>query len=202
MDPQRLTDALRQSPNSIILLNIKAQRCFDQHHFQEAATTYKTIAARRPSPQVFTKLATCLFELHNYGRSIEAATRSLELDPTSVDALVVAGKCRMKLGELADSLADFDKALKISPQDQAALIGRGTVFACQKNNEKALADFSEASKLDEGKAYALFMRGQLLESMGRYNDALLDYLRADGLSPGCVRSERFKNVKRFAGKSH
>lgn len=62
------------------------------------------------------------------------------------------GLVRLRMGDYAKSVADYDAALKIEPQNAWALYGRGLANLKQKNTGAGNADIAAATALSAGVA--------------------------------------------------
>lgn len=76
-------------------------------------------------------------------------TSAAEALPESVEAQLALGECHLRLGNLAEAIAQFQAVLKLSPQHTqatkmvAALTGRKTSFAQQVAAAKVLIEFEQ-----------------------------------------------------------
>lgn len=81
-----------------------------------------------------------------------ALKRSTGAGAFGANVLANRGLVRLRMGDYAKSVADYDAALKIEPQNAWALYGRGLANLKQKNTGAGNADIAAATALSAGVA--------------------------------------------------
>jgi tetratricopeptide (TPR) repeat protein len=81
------------------------------------------------------------------GDCSDALRLSPKDSPLSARTLNGRGLVRLRSGDYAKAITDYDAALKIDPKLAAALYGRGVAKISNKKNSEGLADIDAAEKL-------------------------------------------------------
>ena len=85
------------------------------------------------------------------------------------------GYIRLRQGQFAEALQDFERALNLAPDTALYLNNRGAVHELLGNLEQALADCSRAIEIDPNFPYGYASRGSAYFLMGEFNKALADF---------------------------
>lgn len=87
-------------------------------HFLEAAATYEKVARGKPSPNIYDKIASCLYEgggdLRKAG---DMARKAVSLAPKSVEPRLTLAKIYVKAGMKESALAEFERIGQMNPGD-------------------------------------------------------------------------------------
>ena len=127
----------------------------------------------------------------NYGTSIDALSKALELDPEFVLARLSRGAAYLKLGNHAKAGADFDQVIALDPDHARAHHLRGLVFEKTGDDPGALGAFNRAVDLDPEYGAAYYSRATLHTKMGREDLAAEDMQMVTHLTN--VNIETFAN---------
>lgn len=128
---------------------------------------------------------------HNYGKSIEALSHSIGIDPEFKLAYMSRGSAYMKLNKMDEAIADFNKAIDMDPEYSKAYHLRGLVHEKTGDNEGALRDFIKAIELNPDYGAAYYSRATLYSKMGKEDLAVEDVEMVAHLSE--VNIETFAN---------
>jgi Tfp pilus assembly protein PilF len=127
----------------------------------------------------------------NYGTSIDALSKSLELDPDFVLARLSRGAAYLRMGDNAEAQADFDRVIAMDPGHARAYHLRGLVLEKNGDDRGALDDFNRAVDLDPQYGAAYYSRATLHTKMGREDLAVEDMQMVTHLTD--VNIETFAN---------
>jgi Tfp pilus assembly protein PilF len=114
------------------------------------------------------------FAAENTEKSLEILTEVLSLDPDHKVARIARGSARMRMGDAASAIADFDRALEIDPDYARALHLRGLAREHQGDDTGALEDFNRAVEIAPDYGAAVYSRASLFAKLGREDDAAAD----------------------------
>ena len=98
-----------------------------------------------------------------YERSIEAATKALDIEPNLYDAVMEKGISLSKLGRYKEAFACFDEMEKLIPESDVIWLCRGDVYNEMGENKKATECYENAQELDDWE----FLREKLKELKSR-----------------------------------
>lgn len=120
--------------------------------------------------------------------AIQAFGRALELDSTSVVALMNRGAAFLKKGDADRAMEDFDRVLELEPKNPLSFVNRGCALALKEEWDAAIKDFTRAIELapETGDAYldrAIAYLKQGIDYEAAENDLAL-YI---GMNPGDYR---------------
>lgn len=88
----------------------------------------------------------------SYEDTIKYATKSLNINPTSFDALILRGYAYAKLSNYAKALKDNTKAIELRPRDPIARLNRCDSNLYLKNYNQAISDCNKGLSLNNGKS--------------------------------------------------
>ena len=87
-------------------------------HWLEAAATYEKVARGKPGPNIFDKIATCLYEGDGDMRKAgDMARKAVALAPKSVEPRQTLAKIYVKAGMKESALAEFERVAQMAPGD-------------------------------------------------------------------------------------
>lgn len=92
------------------------------------------------------------------------------------------GLLRLRLGNEAGAMADFDRAIELGG-GALAYRDRGKIWFARRHFDRALADFNSAIRTDPHLASAYFHRGLVHGQTGDVHKATADFLEAASLDP-------------------
>jgi len=136
--------------------------------------------------QEYLKSATSHFQSGNTDASMVDVNKALELEPNYVDALYLRAALRMKKGDAAGVLADYNKIIELTPSGSGVEVvyNNRSMMRLQSNDVNgALDDLNKAVSINprvaeiyNGRAIARLQKGDL-------DGALADYEKAIELKP-------------------
>jgi len=109
------------------------------------------------------------------GAAAEAYGRSLELDPSLVDAYVNLGRLALDAGDAARAAAICEHALEQAPDDPLIRFNLALALEDTLGPEAAAAQYERALSIDEDFAEAHFNLAALCDQLGRESDAIRHY---------------------------
>jgi tetratricopeptide (TPR) repeat protein len=120
----------------------------------------------------------------NFNQSLADLNKAIELDPTSVTALLSRGNCRYKMIEKVESLSPLpgNLAVNAGSSETAGLPGNKTVQG-SSDYDLVLADYSRAISLQPGYFFGFFNRAYMYLRLGKYQSAMDDLNKAIALEP-------------------
>jgi lipoprotein NlpI len=161
-----------------------ANAYFDAGEFAAAATAYRRALACRPhAPEVLAALAGTLFNLRDYPGTREAITRSLDMDPRSVEANRRAANLDFVQEHWADAIARFRYIASSDTDRVRAGYGQLMYWLSQRRAGIAKPEFIVRTPGDGWpQPLLLYMRGEYTEQ------ELLEPIHA-GDAPGNIQAE-------------
>ena len=135
--------------------------------------------------QDYLKSGMAHFQRSEIDAALADANKALELDSTYVDALYLRAAVRMKKGDTAGVLADYNKIIELGPSPgiEAIYTNRGMLRLQSKDIDGALDDLDKAVSINprvaeiyNGRAIARLQKGDL-------DGALADYEKVIELKP-------------------
>jgi predicted O-linked N-acetylglucosamine transferase (SPINDLY family) len=143
----------------------------------------RSVAIQPPNIQFTENYAAILCESKNYEHALQVCREGLQLNSVSASLLYVSATSLFKLGQLQESLDQFDKLLLLQPNHVIALNERGSVLGAMKEADAALVSIDKALVLDPNHAEAHLHRGNLCGELKRYEEAIASYDKALALRP-------------------
>ena len=92
------------------------------------------------------------------------------------------------LGDVEESITDFDKAIELDPNFAIAYCNRGTIKSSLNDLEGAIDDYNKAIELDPNFADAYCNRGNAQQKLKKYKKAIKDYNKAIELQPNYAKA--------------
>ena len=114
------------------------------------------------------------FLANNYGKSIYALSRAIQIDPNSRISYMSRGSAYLKLDKIGDAIADFNKAIEINIEYARAYHLRGLAHEKTGDNQNALEDFDKAIELNPDYGAAYHSRATLYSKIGKEDLAAKD----------------------------
>jgi tetratricopeptide (TPR) repeat protein len=115
-------------------------------------------------------------------------TRTLELDPTYVEAYNGRGQAYFQLKKIPEAYADFDKAIKAGIVTPKLFLNRGRCLVMLSRPQEAIPDLTRSLELEPNSPEAYFFRAAAREKTGDPENALRDYTQAIQLFPNYVEA--------------
>lgn len=146
--------------------------------------------SRELSKALARDFAARLGALFNAGRFKEAgraAASVLREAPASVEALLVAGQCRLKRGDDAGALKDFSRVAELAPLEARVYAPLGRLLFRLGRLPEALSLHDRAARMGGGPEFEAAVAsslGRLLAAVERWDDALAALKKAERLRPG------------------
>ena len=151
-----------------------------KHEIQELTPEAK--AAQREM-----QMAGVLISRGMESKALPKVLKALELDPSLIEARLIAGRLHNDSGNFTEARAQFEKVLSTDPGSREAQVGLGTAYLAAGDLEAAEAQLKKASTLNPDPALALYRLGQVYEKMGdiqramvTYRDAMHSQLKKEG----------------------
>ena len=146
-------------------------------HFTEA------LLSSPPFSWMYANVAQAYLAQGDHGAAVQAADRSLALDPTNGVARFNRAIALTELGELLAARSDFDALIAERAGDALALEYRGLVRHRTGDLAGAIEDLDAAMELPGRRAYTYFLRGNARYDSGDAQGAIDDYDLALDLEP-------------------
>ncbi len=134
------------------------------------------------------------FAGHNYGKSIELLSHTIELDPNHRLARLSRGAANLKLDNVEDAGVDFNRVIDLDPEYPRAYHLRGLAHEKSGDTDAALDDFNRAIDLDPEYGSAYYSRANLHSKMGDQD------LAADDIEMAIYLTE--VNIETFANQNN
>ena len=143
---------------------------------------------------------------HDYRNALANCDRSLEDNPSFVDAWLNRSTIRSGLGQFDLAIKDATQALAMANSNSYradALRNRAAVFVRRGNIAESRADLDEAARLQPGDVYNFINRADFLLQLGRADDALQQIARARATRPTGTfsREKMHSDIGLLHGKS-
>lgn len=126
----------------------------------------------------------CLLQVGEVREARSAIEKSLELDGSSVPALLAMTKVSIRLKDLQRAEVSLRKASSLQPDEPQVHLALGYLRMEQQRWPDALRSFTKASELDPKDPLAVCMIGLVHERMGQSEEAMKYYGRALQIQPG------------------
>ena len=118
-----------------------------------------------------------LYSRGQFKLSMRVFQEALRIEPKFTEALIMKGRCHLKLDEPQLALCDFNAAIKLDKKNARAFLGRAEAYCNLEENAKAMADCNKSVSLDNIQR-AFHLRGKLHLISGNYKAAVTDFDRA------------------------
>ena len=128
---------------------------------------------------------------HVYLTAIEKANAALEIQATSMDAMLLRGTAKWYGESWVEAVEDYTSVIEQDPESWGAYCGRGQVRAELGEYAEAIADLDRvidqeaenAAGMQTSLAYAFNGRGLARSGLGQWEEALEDFDRSICLAP-------------------
>lgn len=198
------SSSLKLFPNSISVLNSRANLCLQLHDYSQAVADYTSILglAGKEQPEIYNKRGDAYAALGQFDKALQDYSVVLKADAKDLQALAGSAASLLQLGRYSDALVQYNLILRKDPHNSAAFLGRSTCYLKEKNfvqtrkeienpqsqqlskdYKKAVSDYTAAIALAP-KDYALYLeRAQCYQQLKSYKMAIDDCTTAAGLNP-------------------
>lgn len=174
---QTLNDALYILPNSVLLLNARAEFFFALRMYKKAILDYQKIVPLVKGKELITynlKLASTKFLL----RDFEGVAIILEVifkkDPSNIDALNLLASLHIELSNYTKAKEILHKLVDENPLQVFTIINLGFVYQKTNQHEEAISCFNRALKLSPNNPIALSNRAYSRLKISNIDGAILD----------------------------
>jgi len=122
---------------------------FECRRFDRAAETYSLLLEIDPRyPAGCYNLALCLESLEQWHPAACQFAKALEAEPTSEDAQLGLGACRLRLGVSREALEIYERCLCQNPESGAARFGKAVALQLEKRFREADELYREILKTE------------------------------------------------------
>ena len=146
-----------------------------------------------PLSRVFEMRGIILQEMHSHELALKDFSKSISLDATKADILVLRGACHCKLGNYELALEDYTLAEARGVEDMFSLfVARGLVHRMMRNYPRASADFDNAAAHNKNGSSNYYevritiLKGLSLIDLEKYSGALKYFVDAEGVMGAIV----------------
>jgi len=173
---ESLDKILRDSPNNIDGLMLKAEALLRMELFNEALQEYAKIVQLAPKNiTALNNFSLALIRNNKYNDALEIINYVLEIDPNNFAASINSCSVHQALREYEQALKASLKAISISPDSAVAYLNLGTALAFQDREEDARQAYLLASTLDPNDILIKINLAQLEEKSGDRKSAIKIY---------------------------
>jgi tetratricopeptide (TPR) repeat protein len=123
-----------------------------------------------------------LYARRQYHLSLRAFQEVLSIAPKFKEALIMRGRCRIRLDESRHALADFNEVILLDANSADAYLYRAEAYCDLEDTAKAIADCTKSLSLKRSQR-GYHMRGKLFLQTGNYSKAIADLDQALKLGP-------------------
>jgi tetratricopeptide (TPR) repeat protein len=151
--------------------------------FSEAQSLAATYVAQHPkSSWGWYGLGYSLFAQQKIGESIQALSKSLQLDVKNAEAHKILGRDLMIIGRFDAAQIEFEQGIRYEPQSSEMHYNLGKLFSMLDNWSPARKEFEEALRIDPSYVEALDALGFAQEALGDNAGAVASYEKAIALN--------------------
>jgi tetratricopeptide (TPR) repeat protein len=122
----------------------------------------------------------------NYTFTVDAFTKSIELNPHDGYTYYCRAGAYSKLSEHNKAIEDYSKAIDLNPHDAYSHFLRGNEYSELGDHDKAMEDFNKMIELYPQLAFAYNRRGIAYDTIGNHQRAIEDYSEAIYLKPNYI----------------
>jgi len=136
------------------------------------------LAAHPRSWKAYYYLGYVYLRQHRVGDSIQAVSKSLELNVNNAEAHKILGRGLSIIGRYGLALREFEHALRLNPFSAEVHYNMGRVYAIQDDFHRARKEFEMAVRLNSSYIEAYNALGFAMEALGDDTAALAHYQTA------------------------
>ena len=174
---QVLNKSISHHPNSVLLLNTRAEFYFALRKYKQAIFEYEKIIPFVVGADLLDykmKLASCNFLIRDFEKAAIITKQVLTNYPSNIHALNLLAALYTELVHFAKAKEILQRILSQDPTNVATIINLGFVFQKEGQHKKALFYFNKALKLSPNNSSALCNRAHSKLMMKNYKEAMLD----------------------------
>jgi tetratricopeptide (TPR) repeat protein len=112
------------------------------------------------------------FNLGNFKKALAFLEKTLEVDPSHIDALIKKGNILGKFGKYSGAISCYDKVLDLEPQNILALINKGLALHYLQRYDEAVLCYDVVLKIRPNNTTALYNKSSSLIRQDRVIDGL------------------------------
>jgi TonB family protein len=109
--------------------------------------------------------------------AIAACTRSLNINPRNVFALVRRGIAYKDKGDLDHAISDYSEAIRLDPENAFAFNNRGNAYLAKRDFDHAIADYDQSLRINPDDSRVLIDRALPFDAKGDHIQSDQDYRR-------------------------
>ena len=115
-------------------------------------------------------------ELGDYIHIVGATTdEAFRLEPENAAAYQNRGLSYFTLGQLDQSINDFNEAIRLNPEDEVSYFFRGDAYCSLGQFEQGIKDYDETIRLKPENAITYRYRGTAYKEQGKKAEAIADF---------------------------
>lgn len=174
---QTLNDALYVLPNSVLLLNTRAEFFFALRMYKKAILDYQKIVPLVKGKELITynlKLASTKFLVRDFEGVAIILEMIFEEAPSNIDALNLLASLHIELSNYTKAKEILHKLVGENPSQVFTIINLGFVYQKTNQHEEAISCFNRALKLSPNNPIALSNRAYSRLKISNIDGAILD----------------------------
>jgi tetratricopeptide (TPR) repeat protein len=133
-----------------------AAALFRHGSFREAATAYRAVIEKQPSPEAYSGLVRSLLKLDDVKAADESSQKAMAALPQSSLAHAARGDVYFRRGMIPEAEEEYKAAIKLDDKSARAWLGQGKVDAVMARGSKSRAAIARAHELDPEDGDALY----------------------------------------------
>jgi tetratricopeptide (TPR) repeat protein len=152
-------------------------------HYKEVEPLLADYVKQRPnSSWGWYALGYSLFAQQKIAPSIQALSKSLQLDVRNAEAHKILGRDLMLIGRFDAAQVEFEQGIRYDPQSAEIHYNLGKLFSIQDNWQPARKEFEEALRINPEYIEDLDALGLAQEALGDNQSAVASYQKAIALN--------------------
>lgn len=174
---QTLNKALRILPNSILLLNTRAEHFLAFKKYKNAILDYQKIVLLVKGKELINyniKLASSKFLIRDFQDAAIILQMILNEDPSNIDALNLLASLNIESLNYTKAEDILQQILNEHPSQTFAIINLGFVYQKKNQHQNAILCFNKALELDPNNPYALSNRAYSKLKISNIDEAISD----------------------------
>lgn len=174
---QTLNDALYILPNSVLLLNARAEFFFALKMYKKAVLDYQKVALLVKDKELIInnlKLASAKFLIRDFEGVAVILQLILKEDPSNIDALNLLASLYIEHSDYVKAEQLLHKIINQYPSQFFIIINLGFAYQKQELHQKAISCFDKALILDPDNPIALSNRAYSKFRMSNIEEAISD----------------------------
>lgn len=139
--------------------------------------------AGKPNADFYFNVATNQFARKDWGQTIQAFTKYIQLNPTNALAYAIRGDSYFARGDFDNAICDFTRQIQIDPTNATAYQNRGTAYRAKNGFSQAIADYSKSLQLDPKNVEALAGRATAHRHLNEFEESIHDLDQVMSINP-------------------